>query len=265
MITKFKNFELKLENKKTNNGDWVSLVDKICNSKFKSNKDVEDVIDEYLREIDNLNAKKIFIHHTIAQLLVIKDNICKKITFINTIDKKIKHSVSYLQNILDDFNKNDENYKWFNAIANNDYSTVKIMLDNGFDINAKKYINNNTGLIDAIYSNRKNIIKLFLQHPKLNPNSKNNIGFTPLMEASFWNRVIFVDMLLNLPNINVNIQNDEGDTALMIATKRENCNIVEKILNHENVDVDIKNNLKQTAKDLSLNTNKKIIELFKKL
>jgi ankyrin repeat protein len=91
------------------------------------------------------------------------------------------------------------------------------------------------------------IIRMLLEHPNINVNLQNRVGWTALMIASRYSNTDStentVKMLLEHPKIDVNLQNKNGWTALMIASRTSNTDSTEKtvkmLLEHPNIDVNL--------------------------
>ncbi|SNS78652.1 hypothetical protein SAMN06265795_106175 [Noviherbaspirillum humi] len=85
---------------------------------------------------------------------------------------------------------------YFRAVATDGASTVRSLLQRGFDVNATEPQRGDTGLILAL---REDCMKVF-------------------------------DVLLNAPNVNLEARSGNGDTALMIAAYKTNLPAVKALL-----------------------------------
>jgi ankyrin repeat protein len=100
----------------------------------------------------------------------------------------------------------------FDAVENNDFKELKLLLDKGATPNAYDDDSDNV-LIDATLFASIDCMKLLLQH-KANPNLKNKYGETPLMLCV--NDTAKMKLLLQY-GANINDSSLSGSTALLIA------------------------------------------------
>ena len=117
-------------------------------------------------------------------------------------------------------------YPLHNAVKNNAQETVKILLNQGVDVNAKnKY--NATPLHYAVRENAQETVKALL-NKGADVNAKNVYGDTPLHDAAWNNTREAVEVLLN-QGAHVNAKNKDGETPLHFA-RSNNALEVAKIL-----------------------------------
>lgn len=105
-----------------------------------------------------------------------------------------------------------------NAAMDIDYYTndeiCKLLIENGADINAKDLQGNNALIYASIFEHF-DIIKLLIESGA-EINAKNNDGYTALMEASSNGNLETVKLLIE-NGADVNIKNNDGKTALDLA------------------------------------------------
>ena len=140
---------------------------------------------------------------------------------------------------------------------------VKILIENGADINAKDN-GGTTALMNASteddYINYE-ICKLLIENGA-NVNDKDLQGANALIYASTFGNYETVKLLIE-NGVEINTQNKDGYTALMEAAISDDEEIV-KLLIENGADINIKNNDGKTALDFAEeNDYKNIIELLK--
>ncbi|WP_410524518.1 ankyrin repeat domain-containing protein [Rickettsia asembonensis] len=78
----------------------------------------------------------------------------------------------------------------------------------------------NTTLYQAVTHNRFEIVKILIEHPKINVNETNLYGNTPLHQANNYNYFPIVELLLSHKDINIHKKNSHNDTPLDLATNK---------------------------------------------
>ena len=132
---------------------------------------------------------------------------------------------------------------------------VKLLIENGADVNQKNDIDGSTALVLACRSNYKDIAKLLISK-KAEVNHKDRDGFTPLMWASDYGNKELVELLIK-HGAKVNYKNKHGRSVLMSGVSGGNKEIVELLIKH-GAKVDAKDDFGNTALiDLLYTINKK--------
>ena len=103
--------------------------------------------------------------------------------------------------------------------GNHMFLISSIEMFNIFSVHINKLGDNDrTALMKAIYDDNEDLIKLLINHPKIDVNLQNNDGYTPLTFAIVYNKdLTLIKQLLNYPKIDVNSQNQTDDTSLTYA------------------------------------------------
>lgn len=159
--------------------------------------------------------------------------------------KKIISLLFVLSMVL--FSKNAKNI--FDAINNNDLSSVKKIIMAGGNVNAI----NKAGMTALIVASEKGNIEIVreLINAGANVNGTNSVGWTALMGASFEGNAEVVKELIN-SGANINAFGIKyKNTALMQAIRGENPEIV-KILVDSGADINMKNANGETAYDKAM-------------
>ena len=102
------------------------------------------------------------------------------------------------------------------AVRNNEYESVKTLLNKGENIDSTNN-DNETPLYYASMYNREEIGKVLISK-KANVNFKNNKGWTPLHIAA-WNGSKEMFEILILNGADINLKNNRGKTPLDYTTK----------------------------------------------
>ncbi len=129
------------------------------------------------------------------------------------------------------------------------YNKVMPNLSNKNMSNFSQIIKNIPGdqsdeLIALIYAasvGSKDIVKLLLDHPDIDINIRDSLGWSALMRAAQERNTEIVELLLEKPNIDVNTKNHDGSTALTIAALNGYKEIVKMLLRHPNINVNLQN------------------------
>ena len=126
--------------------------------------------------------------------------------------------------------------KYFTAVRNGDFITVKNQLETKIDINIKD-ANNETGIIIATDRNDIVMVKLFLEHGADINITSDKIDNTPIMIASVKGYTDIVQLLIEKSNPDMTILNGYGGTALIPACERGHVDVVKLLLEKTNVKV----------------------------
>lgn len=171
--------------------------------------------------------------------------------------KKIISLLFVLSMVL--FSQNAKNI--FDAINNNDLSSVKKIIMAGGNVNAI----NKSGMTALIVASEKGNIEIVreLINAGANVNGANSVGWTALMGASFEGNAEVVKELIN-SGANINAFGIKyKNTALMQAIRGENPEIV-KILVDSGADINMKNANGETAYDKAMEVGlTEVAELLK--
>jgi ankyrin repeat protein len=127
---------------------------------------------------------------------------------------------------------------------------VKLLLNHPkIDINLENK-NGDTPLFLSIKylnnSSSEETLKILLNHPKIDINLQNKNGDTALMIAAKFSDNNAYNFLLECPNIDINLQNKNGDTALMIAAFHSNSELCKILLNRSDININIQNKMECT-------------------
>lgn len=126
--------------------------------------------------------------------------------------------------------------KYFTAVRNGDFITVKNQLETKIDINIKD-ANNETGIIIATDRNDIAMVKLFLEYGADINIASDEIDNTPIMIASVKGYTDIVQLLIEKSNPDMTILNGYGGTALIPACERGHVDVVKLLLEKTNVKV----------------------------
>jgi len=120
--------------------------------------------------------------------------------------------------------QNEKNKRLKPAIEESNVSLVKLLIDNGADINIK--YNNYWDLILWTINNTdsKEIIELLI-NAGANIEAKDNNNWTPIMYASYRGLKDVVELLIKA-GANINIKSVNGKTALMRAKEYDHKDVV---------------------------------------
>ena len=141
------------------------------------------------------------------------------------------------------------------AIENNNISSVRLLIENGADIDIRKE-NGDDAFSIACKIGNESIIKLLIDaKPDINRiideygNYLLRNGNNNLMNACIKENELVVKILID-NGANLNDQNLEGSTALMIASELNNISLVNMLIEN-NCDANIQNRKGKTAFDLT--------------
>ena len=134
------------------------------------------------------------------------------------------------------------------SIQDNDAGSVRTLLQEGVDVNWKNPLNhNNTPLHVACEFDKGSlvIIRMLLQHPKINVNEVNIHGSAPIHRACYFGKDAIVTELLLRPvsnNCRVNLRIHNNATALWKASSAGHVQCVKKLIafSQEQLDVQSK-------------------------
>ncbi len=122
--------------------------------------------------------------------------------------------------------------RWWDALRESNTKMLDILLQNGFDMEAKNKITGDNALILCCKNGRINHVNVLLQY-NCNINYQNKHGNTALMKAILHGREnIVVRLLQERDSIDVNIKNNFGDAAICIALKQKYISIAKTLLLH---------------------------------
>jgi ankyrin repeat protein len=156
--------------------------------------------------------------------------------------------------------------------------SLKILLnDSRFNVNIKNNVGESPLFFLMNYSwenfrrygdykkERQEIFELFLQHPKIDVNTKDNCGETLFEHIilrykgdNYWDLII--TKLLEHPNINVN-QSGRRYTPLQLACRLINITAIKCLLKHPELDIDFKDSEGETALSKLIRRDQKTREL----
>ena len=115
---------------------------------------------------------------------------------------------------------------------------VKLLLEQpNIDVNTK----NDKGWTPLHIAYRIDILKLLLEHPDIDVNNIRDKNENPLSRACKQNHIELVKLLLARPEIDVNIQDYYSKTPLYIVCENNNIEIVKLLLAKPEIDVNVKN------------------------
>ena len=116
-----------------------------------------------------------------------------------------------------------KNLALLNASGRGHLDVVRLLLENGADVNAAD-ISGNTALMRASENGHTDVVRLLLEKG-VDVNAVYNHGETALMRASAWGHLDAVRLLLE-KGADVNAVNDYGETALMLASREGHLDVV---------------------------------------
>lgn len=123
---------------------------------------------------------------------------------------------------------------------------VKILLENGVDVNFRDYVTGATALHVATSYGYRGIVVVLLGSKGLDINAQDFSFKTALHCAVEWNSDGIVELLLDR-GIDVNVKNISGDTGLHVAARKKRGYDTCKMLLQRGVDMEAKNSEGETA------------------
>ena len=129
----------------------------------------------------------------------------------------------------------ENNKLFFNAVKKGDTKTVysKYLSEDIIDYNPKN-IDGKTTLHIASENGHKEIVKLFLNHPKVTDmNIRDKNGQTPMHLAAQEGHIEVLDLLLNHNMVYKNPMDNEGKTPMHVAAYEGHADVIEKLLAHD--------------------------------
>ena len=126
-----------------------------------------------------------------------------------------------------------------------EFERVRLAINNGEDVNSKRRdsscFDGETTLIFAVNTKRIGIVKLLLEHPAIEVNSKDSKGLTALHFAVISKNIEAVRLLLDHQQVDVNCQDEKnGSTPLHIAAFDNNVAAIKMLLTKPGIDINIK-------------------------
>ena len=171
-----------------------SLCSKYCGESYNTEQDTEQILNRQLTLIGQVYG--VISTTSISRLTTIPDPKCT-----------------------------NSNKDLLQAAWNGNLTTVEYILQNCTsvtDINTEDkgvYAHDWTPLLKASNNGHAHIVKLLLQHPRIEVNKADDEGKSPLYFASLRGNSDIVGMLLQHPQIEVNKVDDENKTALFRASR----------------------------------------------
>ncbi|KAJ6016589.1 hypothetical protein N7540_011180 [Penicillium herquei] len=114
------------------------------------------------------------------------------------------------------------------AIASNNIAIVKKLLQH-HQLN----LPTRSPVAIALEYERYDILRLLLDHPQIDANTKDSQGQTPLHLAVIYSDPIGVQILLKHPTVDVNCLTAAGDSALLLAAKTFDGNSAQRQILHD--------------------------------
>ena len=118
------------------------------------------------------------------------------------------------------------------ACISGHFNAVKLLIELGFDVNARNGEKEPPLLLACIHKRLK-VTKLLCQHPNIDVNATNRYGCPLIIIALYENSTEIFHILLNHPKINVNATVN----LLHVACKYGNVQAVEMLCLHPNINV----------------------------
>lgn len=113
------------------------------------------------------------------------------------------------------FNADNQPKAIHDAVKKGNADAVQKLLADGADVNAKSWYG--TPLLIAVSNRDKEMVKLLLEVPGIDVNTKNESGMTVLMLAVLWGDGDIVEKLLQIDELDLWAANSMGQTASGIA------------------------------------------------
>ena len=116
---------------------------------------------------------------------------------------------------------------------------VKVMLEHP-DVNVNtRSQERTTPLIIAAFKGHEAVVQVLLKDPRIDPNLRDDASATALLKASLRGHAGVVKLLLLEDQLEVNVQDDRGWTALGRAASRGHVEVVRELLEDKRVDVNV--------------------------
>lgn len=115
------------------------------------------------------------------------------------------------------------------------------------DINARIGEDQRSFLFIASLDAHMDVIRVLLQHPKINVNIAKHDGETPLHRACYREYTELVELLLASPDIDVNSRDNNGETPLFYACISGSHHIVKLLIERDDCVVNAQNEKGKTA------------------
>jgi ankyrin repeat protein len=179
-----------------------------------------------------LKAKKAF-EEAYEDIHQVKQRNIKELSialFDATLTGNVVAMNSFLKSGADpNFIDNNIKTPLINAVSDNNYEAVKLLLDNGADINLQTHYGAAALLYSCGYNTK--IAELLLKSGA-NPDLQNYIGKTRLLYAAACGNKKLVELLIKA-GANPDLKDNDGNNAIDIAIKYNNIEVVE-LLNEYN-------------------------------
>lgn len=127
------------------------------------------------------------------------------------------------------------------AIKYGKLDILKLLLQNGADVNKKEDGKGGTALFYAVQKNYAEAVKLLLDQDDILVDQKDNDGNTPLKKACYDGHRNIAVLLLN-KGADVNAKNNEDFSPLWDSVKENHPDIVKLLLDQDDIQVDPKTN-----------------------
>lgn len=140
-----------------------------------------------------------------------------------------KKSLNLLEKKCNDNpDKRKQEEELVSAATNGNIETLKKLIKQKVNVNAKVYWKGESALYNAAYTGDINIIKLLVENGA-DINIKTYKGFTPLMAAIYKSNLNVIKYLLS-KHASVNIADYNGETPLMYAVSQNSSQIIELLI-----------------------------------
>jgi len=156
-----------------------------------------------------------------------------------------------------------QNLRLFEYAENGDLIGVVEVLSRGSDVNWQnpEWVRQ-TALHVASANGHTEVVKTLLLHPEIDPNAKDDFGWTPLHGASFYSKLGTVKELLKISQVDYNAKAQDGWTALHSASYSGTKEVVDELLQLPKIDTRAKTDHGYTFLDIAFKMgNSQIINL----